>query len=125
MQWTTGEDKWLRKVIPHEIAHYVHFSAIRTWSGVPGVGLSGTPRWFTEGLAQYLSENWDLHRGDLTLRTAVIEDEMDYLSGPYPADGPSLYVAGNALVRYMANQRGDSMLVGLLKHRSGVFLFAL
>ncbi|MBN1352900.1 PD40 domain-containing protein [candidate division KSB1 bacterium] len=118
LDWSTGEDKWLRKVIAHELVHYIHFSAIRTWLGFLGEGLSGTPRWFAEGVAQYESETWNLHRGDHTLRTAVMDDEMDFLSGRFPSDGALLYASGNSMVRYLADTYGDDKLVQILKHRS-------
>ena len=118
LEWSTGSDKWLRKVIAHELVHYIHYSAIRTWLGFIGEGLSGTPRWFAEGLAQYESETWNIHRGDQMLRTAVMDDELDFRSGRFPSDGALMYAAGNSMVRYIAAHYGDDKLVQLLRHRS-------
>ena len=117
VEWTTGTDKWLRMVIGHEMVHYVHFSAIRTWLGFLGFGINGTPGWFIEGLAQYESETWNVHRGDLLLRTAVIEDEMNYMAGKWPTNGRLMYAEGNSMVRYIADQYGDSSLVNILHDR--------
>ncbi len=115
--WTTGKDKWLRTVIGHEMVHYIHMSAINTWLGIAGTGFSGTPGWFIEGLAQYESETWNVHRGDLLLRSAVIEDEMNYKSGKWTTNGRLMYAAGNSMVRYMADRYGDSTVVKLLHDR--------
>ena len=115
--WTTGQDKWLRTVIGHEMVHYIHFSAIKTWLGLAGTGLSGTPIWFIEGLAQYESETWNVHRGDLLLRSAVMEDEMNYKYGTWITNGRLMYATGNSMVRYMADQYGDSTVVKLLHDR--------
>jgi hypothetical protein len=115
---STGPDKWLRKVIAHELVHYIHFCAISTWLGFIGHGFTRTPRWFIEGLAQYESETWNVHRGDLILRTRVIEDEMDYSALCYPSDGAMLYATGNSAVRYMAATYGDQRLIDILNHRS-------
>lgn len=119
---TTGTDKWLRKVIAHELVHYLHFSKISTWSGFLGHAFTGTPRWFIEGLAQYESETWNVHRGDLVLRTRVLEDEMDYSGFQAPTDGKMLYASGNSAVRYLAQTYGDSKLLALLEHRSQFIL---
>ena len=118
--WTTGPDKWLRMVIAHEMVHYVHFSAINTWLGLPGMAFNGTPGWFIEGLAQYESETWNVHRGDLLLRTAVIEDEMNYHAGKWITNGRLMYAAGNSMVRYLADTYGDSALVSILHDRKKV-----
>ncbi len=115
--WTTGSDKWMRMVIGHEMVHYIHFSAINTWMGLVGFGFSGTPSWFLEGMAQYESETWNVHRGDLLLRTAVIEDEMDFSSGKWITNGRLMYAEGNSIVRYIADQYGDSTLVKILNER--------
>lgn len=119
---STGPDKWLRKVISHELVHYIHFSAISTWLGFIGHGFTGTPRWFIEGLAQYESETWNIHRGDLVLRTRVMSDEMDYSKLYYPSDGAMLYATGNSAVRFLADKYGDESLRRILTHRNH-FLF--
>ncbi|HPG42055.1 MAG TPA: hypothetical protein PLP19_22095 [bacterium] len=120
IDWTTGEDKWLRMVIGHELVHYVHFAATRTWAGIIGVGFNGTPGWFYEGMAQYESETWNVHRGDLLLRSAVMEDEMNFMQGKWPTNGGLMYAAGNSMVRYIADQYGDSTLMKIIHHRKNI-----
>jgi len=118
IDFTTGPDKWLRKVIAHALVHFFHFSQIATWTGFFGHAFTQTPTWFIEGLAQYESEIWNVHRGDLILRTRVLEDEMNYAGFQAPTDGAMVYASGNAAVRYLAQKYGDDTLQALLNHRS-------
>lgn len=118
IDFTTGPDKWLRKVIAHELVHFFHFSQISTWTGFFGHAFTQTPTWFIEGLAQYESETWNVHRGDLILRTRVLEDEMNYAGFQAPTDGAMVYASGNAAVRYLAQKYSDETLPALLNHRS-------
>ncbi len=114
----TGPEKWLRKVIPHELAHIFHYRATRSNIGLLDM-LFGNPlpRFWTEGLAQYQTENWDALRGDVWLRTAVLEDRLSYRDGRSIWNGRLLYAVGNSQVRYLAAQYGDSTITKILAHR--------
>src|SRR6056297_305024 len=49
----TGREKWLRKVIAHELAHIFHFEAVESNMGLWQFAVADPlPRFFTEGLAQ-------------------------------------------------------------------------
>lgn len=118
--WTGGE-KWLRKVIAHELAHIFHYRAIRSPLGTfDELFADPLPRFWTEGLAQYLTEDWDAYRGDRWLRTAILDDRLSYRDGRSVWNGRLLYAVGNAQVRYFAEQFGDSTLVKLLKYRTSL-----
>jgi len=117
----TGDVKWLRKVISHEIVHIFHFKAVRSGLGLwQFIVADPLPRFFTEGLAQYLTEEWDAQRGDRWLRTAVFDDELDYNDGTSIYNTRLMYAVGNSQVRYFAEQYGDSTLADLLKQRKQV-----
>ena len=122
----TGREKWLRKVIAHELTHLFHFRAVRSNLGLLGNFLLGDPlpRFWSEGLAQYETERWDAYRGDRWLRTAVLDDRLSYYDGRSAWNGRLLYAVGNAQVRYFAEQYGDTTLAKLLAHRKEV-LFGL
>lgn len=114
----TGSEKWLRSVIPHEIAHIFHYQKVLDrprWTTF----LFGNPlpRFWTEGIAQYQTENWTALRGDQWLRTAVLEDRLSYDDGRSLWNGRLLYAVGHAQVRYLADRYGDSTLVEILAHR--------
>ncbi|MEM6326013.1 MAG: hypothetical protein AAF791_02750, partial [Bacteroidota bacterium] len=114
----TGEVKWLRKVIAHELAHIFHYRKTRSNIG-PAQNLlaDALPIFWAEGVAQYLTEKWDAARGDAILRTAVFEDRLNYSDGLSPQNGRLQYAVGNSLVRYLAETRGDSVITKLLEHR--------
>lgn len=119
----TGEEKWLRKVIAHELAHIFHFQAVRSNLGIwQNILTEPLPRFWTEGLAQYLTEDWDAQRGDRWLRTAVLDDRLSYSDGRSIWNGRLMYAMGNSQVRYFADQYGDSTLADLLHHRRPALL---
>jgi dipeptidyl aminopeptidase/acylaminoacyl peptidase len=119
----TGDVKWLRKVIAHEVAHLVHYRAVRSNLGLLDVFFADPfPSFWTEGLAQYQTERWDAQRGDRWLRTATFEDRLSYTDGSSPQNGRLRYAVGNSQVRYLAQSRGDSTLAKILAHRTPVLL---
>jgi len=114
----TGREKWLRKVIAHELTHIFHYRAVSTSSRLINLTLGDPlPRFWTEGLAQYQTEHWDAQRGDRWLRTSVLDDQLSYDDGRSIWNGRLLYAVGNAQVRYFARHYGDSTLTKLLRHR--------
>jgi hypothetical protein len=114
----TGPEKWLRKVIAHELAHIFHFRAVESDMGLlQNLVANPLPRAWTEGLAQYLTEDWDAQRGDRWLRTAVLDDQLSYNDGRSIWNGRLMYAIGNSQVRFFAEQYGDSLLAELHRHR--------
>ncbi|REL39228.1 hypothetical protein DYD21_04540 [Rhodohalobacter sp. SW132] len=115
----TGREKWLRKVVAHELGHIFHFEATRSnmgmWQFV--VGEPFTRAW-TEGLAQYQTEQWDSQRGDRWLRKAIFDSRPNYNDGLSIENGRLLYATGNSELRYFAETRGDSTLAELFTHRN-------
>lgn len=125
VNWT-GEAKWLRKVISHELAHIFHYEAVRSNISPFEILLSNNPlpRFWTEGIAQYETELWDARRGDRWLRIAAFENRLSYQDGQSSWNGNLMYASGNSQVRYFAEQYGDSTLSKLLHHRKST-LFGL
>ena len=118
----TGDVKWLRKVIAHEVAHLIHYRAVRSNLGLLGIFFGEPlPSFWTEGLAQYQTERWDAQRGDRWLRTATFEDRLNYDDGTSPQNGRLKYAVGNSQVRYLAQTRGDSTVAQILAHRRPAF----
>ncbi|HET6567420.1 MAG TPA: BamA/TamA family outer membrane protein [Rhodothermales bacterium] len=119
----TGPEKWLRKVIAHELTHIFHYQAIRSNIGwLANLIANPLPRFWTEGLAQYETEDWDAQRGDRWLRTAVLDDDLAYWDDRSIWNGRLLYAEGSAQVRYFVTRFGDSTLTELLHHKKKTLL---
>jgi len=115
----TGREKWLRKVIAHELAHIFHYKAVKSkigvWQFIFGDPL---PRFWTEGFAQYQTESWDAQRGDRWLRLSVFDDKMNYNENNSSVNRRLVYATGNSQLRFFTETYGDSALVDLFQHRS-------
>ena len=117
----TGDVRWLRKVLAHELVHLFHYRAVRSRLGLlQELFGQPLPRFWAEGLAQYLTEEWDAQRGDRFLRTAVLEGRLDPDDGLSPDAGRLLYASGNSQVRRLAELYGDSTIAQILAHRRTV-----
>ncbi|WP_069130503.1 BamA/TamA family outer membrane protein [Rhodohalobacter halophilus] len=114
----TGSEKWLRKVIAHELGHIFHFKAVWSDFGLLNYLIADPlPRHWTEGLAQYQTEYWDSQRGDRWLRKAIFDSRPGFNDGQSIENGRLLYAVGNSQLRYFTETYGDSSLVNLLSHR--------
>ncbi|MEX0904714.1 MAG: BamA/TamA family outer membrane protein [Balneolaceae bacterium] len=124
--WTGGE-KWLRKIIAHELTHIFHFEATRTNMGLWQYAIANPlPRTWAEGMAQYQTEDWDSQRGDRWLRKAIFDSRLNYNDEQSIENGRLMYAFGNSQLRYFTEKYGDSTLVNLLDHREkflGVFKY--
>ncbi|MDZ4698447.1 MAG: hypothetical protein SH809_01970 [Rhodothermales bacterium] len=118
----SGQTKWLRTVLSHELAHLFHYRAVKGSLGFADIFFGDPlPGFWTEGLAQYQTERWDAYRGDQWLRTAVLDDRLSYEDGRSLYNGRLLYASGNAQLRFFAEQYGDSALADMLAHRKKAF----
>lgn len=115
----TGQEKWLRKVLAHELAHIFHFQAVKSNFGILGIFPAMRRHW-TEGFAQYSTEKWDAKRGDALLRTAIFEDRYDFSHGESIKDGGLMYATGNSQLRYFTYVYGDSAIGKLFADRDTI-----
>jgi hypothetical protein len=105
--------EWLHFVIAHEFQHVVANEATRDWRGkLLGRILSGAPKWWFEGLAEFYTENWNIFRSDEALRQETLDERLEESNA---------HDAGYAKVLYLAWRDGDSTLVKICKWRSKVF----
>jgi Tol biopolymer transport system component len=117
----TDQDKWLRKVISHELAHQFHFEAIRSNIGLLDYLFNDPmPSFWAEGFAQYETETWNAQRGDRWLRKAVFDDAMSYSGGNSIYSGRLLYATGHSQLRFFTEQYGDSTLSKMMSHRKSI-----
>ena len=117
-EFWTGREKWLRKVIAHELGHIFHFKAIWSNTGLLQYLIANPlPMHWTEGIAQYQTEQWDSQRGDRWLRKAIFDSRPSWRDGQSIENGRLMYAAGNSQLRYFTEKYGDSSLVDMLAHR--------
>lgn len=115
----SGEEKWLRTVLAHELAHIFHYQAVKSnirIIGALGIAPSTTAPW-TEGIAQYQTEPWHALRGDIMLRTAVYDGRPWFTDGRSVRNGELMYASGNSQLRYFTSTYGDTTLAQILAHR--------
>ncbi|MCC5926064.1 MAG: BamA/TamA family outer membrane protein [Bacteroidetes bacterium] len=117
-----GQEKWMRTVLAHELAHIFHFEAIK--SNLPFLGILGTgpslPVPWTEGIAQYFTEPWHALRGDMLLRRAFYDGRPSHQDGSSVLNGQLMYAAGNAQLRYFTQIHGDSTVAEILAYRDSL-----
>lgn len=120
----SGPGLWYEKVLRHELAHTLTFRKIGRKLNILGQLPNLTvPRWFFEGIAQYYTEDWNIYRGDLYVRHALLNGTLTYSTLENLEDGQLLYATAHAFVRYLADQFGDSSLVHLMDYnRKGWYL---
>ncbi len=114
----TGNIPWYNQVLTHELAHFITFKKLkRGGDKIFGqIGALNVPRWFYEGVAQYLSETWNTFRGDIYLRNALLSGKFNLQSLYNIQDGRLLYASGHAFVRYLVTEYGDSSLINLMDY---------
>ncbi len=109
----TGDEKWLRTVLAHELQHLVYFNTIKGpwWLPEPMNTLSSrVPAWFVEGVAEYYTEKWRPFRYEISHRGHVMRNTVHKIQDPHN-DGFSKSL-------YLADRFGDSTIAKILNHRN-------
>ncbi|MEL1232360.1 MAG: hypothetical protein VW667_00475, partial [Candidatus Neomarinimicrobiota bacterium] len=109
----TGDEKWLRTVLAHELQHLVYFNTVKGpwWLPEPMNSLAhGTPAWIVEGIAEYFTEEWRPFRYELSHRYHVLRNTVHKIQDPHN-DGYSKSL-------YLADRFGDSTISKILNHRN-------
>ena len=109
----TGDEKWLRTVLAHELQHLVYFHTVKGpwWLPEPMNSiLNGVPGWVVEGLAEYFTEEWRPFRFELSHRGHVIKNTVQKIADPHN-DGYSKSL-------YLADRFGDSTITNILNYRN-------
>lgn len=117
----TGREKWLRKVLSHEISHHFVFHSIKSWVDIffPVTAI-GFPSDFNEGYAMFFSgEEWGYGREDASLRKGVFSNDLSY---EHP-DG-FFYTTGFSMVRYLYEFYGMEKMQELLKYRNKAKIYS-
>lgn len=117
----SGDKKWIRTVLSHELAHLFHFEAIKSNMGIWGLVFGeGMPRDISEGYAQYATEIWNAQRGDRWLRSAIFDDKPSFGDNS-PYNGRLLYADGYSKLLFISEQYGDSTIANMFAYRDTLF----
>ncbi len=108
-----GDYKKYRHVIHHELVHAVMRDMLYggTVQNIISRGITlQLPHWFHEGMAEYLSSNWETN-SDMFIRNAIINDflpDIQQLSGYFG------YRGGQSVFKYIADTYGREKVGELL-----------
>ncbi len=116
----TGDEKWLRKVISHEMGHYFMYNSVRSWldNFFPYSAIT-FPRSFSEGYAMFFSgEKWGQGREDEALKKGVFANNLneEFTAGYF-------YATGFSMVRYLAAHYGEEKLIELVKFKDELGIY--
>lgn len=108
-----GDYEKYRHVIHHELVHAVMRDMLYggTIQNIVSRGITlQLPHWFHEGMAEYLSSNWETN-SDMFIRNAIINDflpDIQQLSGYFG------YRGGQSVFKYIADKYGGEKVGELL-----------
>ena len=112
-----GSIAQFRHVIRHELVHVFTTSKIyRVLSAHRKSSDRFPPLWFTEGLAEYWSTEWDA-QGEMVMRDAVLNgtiaglDDMDRIYGSF-----QMYKEGQNALRYFSQTYGEEKILSLIEN---------
>ncbi len=112
-----GSTAQFRHVIRHELVHvFMHSKIARVLSDHRKVQDRMPPLWFTEGLAEYWSTEWDT-QADMVMRDAVLNNiivglsDMDRIYGSY-----LMYKEGQNALQYIAQTYGEEKILLLMEN---------
>ncbi|TAK66293.1 MAG: hypothetical protein EPO24_01660 [Bacteroidetes bacterium] len=106
-----------RHVIKHELVHvFMHSKVMRVLSDHRLAQDRLPPLWFTEGLAEFWSTDWDV-QAEMVLRDAVVNNyvvplsRMEQISGSY-----LMYKEGQNLLQFLASRYGDEKVLLMMEN---------
>jgi len=112
-----GSVERFRHVIQHELVHvFMHSKINRVLTDHRQPLDRSTPLWFTEGLAEFWSTEWD-QQAEMVLRDAVVNDyivpvnDMDRIYGSF-----LMYKEGQKLLSFVEKKFGDEKILLLLEN---------
>jgi dipeptidyl aminopeptidase/acylaminoacyl peptidase len=112
-----GSSYQFRHVVRHELVHVFTYSKINrilTDHRKPQDRLP--PLWFTEGLAEFWSTDWD-SQGEMVMRDAVLNDiavglnDMDRIYGTF-----LMYKEGQSVLEYISARYGEEKILLLMEN---------
>ncbi|MDH3251754.1 MAG: BamA/TamA family outer membrane protein [Ignavibacteria bacterium] len=114
---SNGSIEQFRHVIAHELVHvFMHSKIARVLSDHRKTTDRITPLWFTEGLAEYWSTEWDT-QAEMVMRDVVLNelvvglDDMDRIYGSF-----LMYKEGQNALQYIARMYGEEKILLLMEN---------
>ena len=107
----TGSFGEFRHVIHHELVHVFQLSMMEEiYKKHHKANYVVPPLWFSEGLAEYWSTEWDA-QGEMVLGDLVLEGKIPGIGDLWRYNGTfTIYKLGQDLCRYIANTYGEDAL---------------
>lgn len=113
----SGSIKQFAHVIRHELVHvFMHSKINRVLLDHRQSQDRTTPLWFTEGLAEFWSTEWDT-QAEMVMRDAVLNNyvvplnEMDRIYGSF-----LMYKEGENILHFVANRYGEEKILLLMEN---------
>ncbi|MFQ6618022.1 MAG: peptidase MA family metallohydrolase, partial [Fidelibacterota bacterium] len=106
-----GSIAQFRKVIAHELIHVFSYSKIRSELREHKIlSRRNLPLWFSEGLAEYWSGEWDT-QAEMIMRDAVLNGYLRPISEIYEIYGSFLmYKEGQNFIKFLAEKYGEEKI---------------
>jgi len=107
-----GSYSQFRETLHHELVHVFQLSLIATtYRKHFRHDLAPVPLWFSEGMADYLAEEWD-PVGDMLLADFVVEGRLPDIDDLWRYNGTfTLYKLGQRLTGFLAEEYGDDIFI--------------
>lgn len=112
-----GSTAAFKHVINHELVHvFMHSKLSRVLTDHRKTQDRMPPLWFTEGLAEYWSTEWDT-QAEMVMRDATLNDivvgvnDMDRIYGSF-----LMYKEGQAVLQYVARTYGEEKILLLMEN---------
>ena len=103
------------RVLHHELVHVFMFDRIRAVLRSRHISqFRPSPLWFSEGLAEYWSSDWE-SVGGMIMRDAVFSGQLVPIESMYRINGTFLlYKEGQSICEFMASRYGEDVFARLL-----------
>jgi len=107
----TGSYAEFHHVLHHEMVHVFQFSILdETYKKYRRTNYVVPPLWFSEGLAEYWSTDWDA-QGTMVLSDMVLQGHMPRIDQLWQYDGTfTVYKLGQSLCQYIGETYGQDAL---------------
>jgi len=112
-----GSMSRFKRVINHELVHVFMHSKFNSINRAhKKYNTSGVPLWFTEGLAESWSGEWDM-QSEMVIRDAVLSGYLVPISGIYAISGSYLmYKEAENFVRFLSDKYGEDKILLLMEN---------